>query len=292
MAEVVTRIEALPIWTGPVGIAPLSGGLSNANFTVTDGDCRFVVRLGEDLPFHHVFRDREAAVSRAAHAAGVSPALVHAEPGAMVFQHIAARTFDADAVRADLARIVALLKAAHGSVGRHVAGPAPFFSVFHVIRDYARQLRAARHREADRLDGWLATADRLEAEQVPLPIVFGHHDLLPANILDDGSRLWLVDWEYGGYGTPLFDLANLAGNAGFRPDEEAALLSDYFGATPEPGLARAFSAMKAASLLREALWSMISELHLTTPGVDFVAYADENLARFAQALAAHDASRA
>ena len=54
-----------------------------------------------------------------------------------------------------------------------------------------------------------AVADRLEAMQMPLPIVFGHHDLLPGNFLDDGNRLWLIDWEYGAFGTAMFDLANL-----------------------------------------------------------------------------------
>ncbi|ODN72277.1 hypothetical protein [Methylobrevis pamukkalensis] len=61
-------IRALPLWTGPVDIEPLSGGLSNRNYHVAAGGARHVVRLGDDLPFHHVFRAREAAVARAAHA--------------------------------------------------------------------------------------------------------------------------------------------------------------------------------------------------------------------------------
>ena len=41
----------------------------------------------------------------------------------------------------------------------------------------------------------------------PIDLVFGHNDLLPANLLDDGSRMWLVDWDYAGWNSPLFDLA-------------------------------------------------------------------------------------
>ncbi len=81
----------------------------------------------------------------------------------------------------------------------HVSGPGFIFWPFHVIRDYARQLAASRHAAA--LPGYLALAAELEAAQMPLPIVFGHHDLLPANILDDGARLWLIDFEYAGFGT-------------------------------------------------------------------------------------------
>ncbi|HUG61665.1 MAG TPA: choline kinase family protein [Methylomirabilota bacterium] len=283
MMDPIARIRALPIWTGPVTVRPLSGGLSNANFVAEDGARRLVIRLGEDLPFHHVFRDREVASSRAAHAAGLSPAVIHAEPGLTAFAHLEARTFSAEDVRADRERVVDLVKRCHRRVADHLTGPAPFFWVFHVIRDYAATLAAD---GVDGLAGYLAIAHRLEAAQVPLPLVFGHHDLLPANVMDDGDRLWLVDWEYGGFGTPLFDLANLAGNAEFTRPEELALLEAYFEAPPAPPLIRAFDAMKAASLLREAMWSMVSERRLNAPGVDYPAYTALNLERFQAALAA------
>ena len=45
--------------------------------------------------------------------------------------------------------------------------------------------------------------------------------------------------------------------------------------------------MQCASLLREAMWSMVSELHLDAPGVDYVAYTAENLARLDAALDAY-----
>jgi len=283
-------IDALPLWSGPITVEPLAGGLSNANFTVTDGDRRRMVRLGADLPFHHVFRDQEARVSRAAHAAGISPALVHADDGVMVFEFLAARTYGEADVRRDWRRIVGLLRRCHDDVGRHLTGPAPFFWVFHVIRDYAATLRAGDSRLAGDLPRYLEIAGRLEAAQVPMPVVFGHHDLLPANLMDDGDRLWLVDWEYGGFGTPLFDLANLAGNAGMPAGDERALLTAYFGHDPDPALWRAFGSMKVASLLRETLWSLVSELHMSAPGVDYAAYTAENLARFETALTAFQES--
>jgi thiamine kinase-like enzyme len=85
---------------------------------------------------------------------------------------------------------------------RHVEGPGFMFWVFHVIRDYARTLAKGGSRMADRLSGWLELSDQLEAAQCPLPIVFGHNDLLPANFLDDGHRLWLIDFEYAGFSPP------------------------------------------------------------------------------------------
>ena len=96
---------------------------------------------------------------------------------------------------------------------------------------------------------YLAVADELERAQVPMPIVFGHHDLLPGNFIDDGRRLWLIDWEYGAFGTAMFDLANLSSNGAFGAAEDAALLDAYFEGKVEPTCARAFAAMKAASAL-------------------------------------------
>ena len=86
------RIRALPCWNGSVDIAPLPGGLSNANYLVKDAAGRHVVRLGQDYPFHHVFRDREVMTSRAAHEAGFAPAVRYSEPGIMVTEFLGAKT--------------------------------------------------------------------------------------------------------------------------------------------------------------------------------------------------------
>ncbi len=135
------------------------------------------------------------------------------------------------------------------------------------------------------LPAWLSTARELERVQVPLPVIFGHNDLLPANFLDDGGRLWLIDFEYAGFSTAMFDLAGIASNAAMDEEASRALLAAYFDRAPDAGLIRAHEAMQCASLLRETMWSLVSELFLSTPGVDYAAYTAENLARLESALA-------
>lgn len=269
------RIAGLPCWQNEVSLAPLKGGLSNVSFAATDGAQKFVVRCGGDLPVHHVFRDREQAASRAAHAAGLAPEVVHSEPDIIVLRFIDGRTLEEADLAKNIQRIVPLLKACHRDVAGHLRGPVNAFWVFHVIRDYVR-LAAADPK-------YVALAGRLEAAQVPLPVVFGHHDLLAGNFIDDGQRLWLIDWEYGSFGTALFDLANLSSNGSFDRDRDHELLTAYFGGGVSPGLWRAFEAMKAASILREALWAMVSEIHLRKPGVDYQAHARKYLRRLDQA---------
>jgi thiamine kinase-like enzyme len=278
------RIRPLPLWKGGVAIEPLRGGISNESYVVTDGAGRHVVRFGKDFPFHHVSREREIMTARAAHAAGFAPEVRYAEPGILVTAFIGGRTYGAEDVRANRERIALLLRRFHDEMPRHVSGAGFMFWVFHVIRDYARTLEACGSRMALEVPGYLALAEELEQAQTALPVIFGHNDLLPANILDDGSRLWLIDFEYAGFSTAMFDLAGAASNAGMTEEESEEFLTAYFGREPDGATRQAHAAMQCASLLREAMWSMVSELHLSAPGVDYVAYTDKNLSRLAEAL--------
>lgn len=285
VTDLERRIAGLTCWRGPVKMAPLLGGLTNLSYVVEDGGEKFVVRIGDDIPVHHVFRDRERAASIAAHAAGLSPEVVHSESGILVMRHVEGRTFTEADLRLNIQRLVPLLQTCHRSVGTHFTGPPNFFWVFHVIRDYAHTIMESESPFTVDVPRYLEANRRLEAAQVPMPIVFGHHDLLPGNVMDDGRRLWLIDWEYGGFGTALFDLANLSANGAFGDAEDEALLDAYFEGKVPADLRRAFQAMKAASALREAMWAMVSHIHLRIPGADYTAHARDYLRRFEELMA-------
>lgn len=281
------RVRALPLWRGELTVTPLKGGVSNASFRVSDSTGSYVARVGGDYPFHQVSREREAIASRAAFEAGISPEPVHAGDGLMVLRYIEARTYTEADVRANAAACIELLRRCHREMGKRISGQGAIFWVFQILRDYAHTLKEGRHRHVPDIPRWMAIVDELEAAQLPLPIVFGHHDVLPTNYMDDGNRLWLIDWEYGAFGTAMFDLASLSANNSFDAAGEKLILETYFGRAPGEELWRAFHAMKAASALREAVWGMVSELHLNAPGVDYVAYAAEYLGRFETVLAAY-----
>lgn len=279
------RILALPCWQGNVDAEPLSGGLSNEIWKVTDARGAHVVRFGVDYPFHHVNRAREVMTSRAAHAAGFAPAVEYTAPGVMVTAFIAARTWAAADVAAQPERVAHLLRRFHRDMPAHVSGEAPLFWVFHVIRDYARTLSGSPYTAV--LSKYLALSSALEAVQVPLPIIFSHNDLLPANFLDDGTRLWLIDYEYAGFSTALFDLAGAAATAEMTPMQALTLLNTYFDAPSDARLLHAFEAMKCAALMRETMWAMVSDLHLSAPGADYAAYISENQSRLTAQLDAY-----
>lgn len=282
------RILALPCWQGSVAAAePLSGGLSNEIWKVTDAAGAHVVRFGVDYPFHHVNRAREVMASRAAHACGFAPAVEYSGPGVMVTAFVSGRTWTAADVAAQPERIANFLRTFHRDMPEQISGEASLFWVFHVIRDYARGLTGSRH--AGLLPSYLALSAALETVQVPLPIIFSHNDLLPANFLEDGTRLWLIDYEYAGFSTALFDLAGVASNAEMTAEQALTLLKTYFQTDPSPTLLRAFEAMKCAALLRETMWAMVSELYLSAPGANYATYISENQTRLATQLEAYQA---
>lgn len=282
-SEILDQVRKLPCWSGKVDPIPLQGGITNRNYLVSDRAQQFVVRLGEDIPVHGVMRFNELAASRAAYAAGISPEVVYAEPGALVLRYIEGRALTPALVRdpALLPAAIDLIKRCHEDVPRHLGGPVLMFWVFHIIRGYAAELRARASRHVALLPKLLEHTEHLEREVGPVSIVFGHNDLLAANFIDDGKRLWLIDWDYAGFNSALFDLGGLVSNNELDAAQTRFVLERYFGQV-DAALERRLAAMKCASLLREATWSMVSEIHSRIE-FDYVAYTADYLARFERA---------
>ena len=116
------RAAGLAMWRGPVNPEPLIGGITNLNFLVADGGERYVVRVGDDIPVHHILRFNERAASKAAFAAGVSPEVVHTEPGILVLRYVDGRTCTAADIRdpARLGKIMPLIKRVHRQMPAHL----------------------------------------------------------------------------------------------------------------------------------------------------------------------------
>lgn len=283
------QIRALDWWTSDIEIEPLGGGITNHNYivSVSDSKDQYVVRLGSDIPVHHILRFNEIAAGNAAHAAGLSPRIRHHQEGVLIMDYIPSKALEPEQVRSEpmLNRIVPLIKRCHTEVPTYLRGASVVFWVFHVIRDYAGSLVEAGSAHCPALPALLEAAAELESAASPFEIVFGHNDLLSANLLDDGERLWLIDWEYGGFNTPLFDLGGLASNNELTVEQEYWLLETYYEKSVDEGLWLRYQAMKTASLLRETMWSMISEVH-STLDFDYGVYTRENLIRFEQSMAA------
>jgi thiamine kinase-like enzyme len=284
MKEIVDLVSSLSCFQNPTDIIPINGGITNVNVCVTNNNKKYVVRIGQDIPEHGVMRWNELALSKAAQSLGVSPAVVHYEPGILVLEFIDSQTFEEADVRKskNLMRITSLVAKTHREIGQYLNTPILTFWPFQVNQSYMSRLESDGSPHMSKLADLKRQLELLQDATGQVDLVIGHNDLLAANILDDGDQLWLIDWEYGGFNTPLFDLAGLAGNNGLSVSQEQKMLEQYFDKSWE-SYWRPYQAMKCTSLMRETLWSMVSEIYSEIE-FDYGAYTSENLSRLSSAI--------
>lgn len=280
----IERIRGLPIWSGPILLERLSGGITNRNFLVHDGEARFVARIGEELPLLGVDRRNERLCHVAAVSAGVAPPILFAENGVLVTRYIPSRTLDAVAARESgfPTRLAGVLRAFHQGWDSLV-GDLLFFSPIQASRTYvetSRHLGAELPRDIDVMLEAMRKASRSLAPYTP---TLCHNDMLPANVLDDGDRVWIVDWEYAGVGHPLFDLAGFSVNCLYSDEQDREFLAAYRGDL-DPTELRDLRVLKVASLLREAMWSVVQTV-ASDLDFDFRGYALKHFDKFREALA-------
>ena len=274
-------IQSIPIWKNNIEIKTIDGGLTNQNFLVQENSNKFVVRLGDDIPEHLVSRSNELIASKAASEANIGPKVIYSDKGILVLEYIESTTLTAKDVRDKIDLIIPVLKKIHLEIPKNIFGQSLIFWVFHVIRNYEKFLKDNKSSYTNLLPDLLSQSAKLEKNSSPYEIVFGHNDLLPGNFLDDGSRLWIIDWEYAGFNTPLFDLGGLASNCDFSQKEEIHLLENYFDKKIDDKLLLQYLSLKCASLLRETMWSMVAEL-ISKIDFDYKNYTQENLSKFNQ----------
>ena len=266
------------LWPGGVAaVEPLGGGITNHTFKVVVDDEAFVLRIGgKDTELLGIDRRDEHEASLAAARAGIAPEVVRfLEPeGYLVTRFVAGRPIPPEELRRpeNLERAARLLRTIHE--GEEIRAR---FDSFRVVEAYRAE--AARHgvepppayTEAEELAG-VIEATRAGATVCPC-----HNDLLNANFIDDGERLWLVDWEYAGMGDRFFDLANFAVNHELGPVEDGLFLRAYFGAEREEDLA-ALTLMRFMSDFREAMWGVVQQA-ISELEFDFVGYAAQHFER-------------
>ena len=281
--EFENKIKSLPIWKNLENIEPLEGGITNLNFLVSDSGSKSVVRLGSDIPEHLVYRSNEIIVSEAAYQIGVSPKLIYNEPGVLVLEFIESKTLEPKTVRENLNKIVPIIRKIHDEIPNKLSGQPQIFWVFYVIKYYSNYLLNNNSSHISLIPSLLKKAEKLEKLSSPREIVFGHNDLLAANFLDDGYKIWVVDWEYGGFNDPLFDIGGLSSNNDLDENLESEVLEMYFKEKPSKDLIIKYNAMKTASLLRETMWSMVSEI---TSKIEFnyAEYTSDNLKKFEESF--------
>tara|TARA_B100001105_G_scaffold248929_1_gene235240 strand:+ start:194 stop:1063 length:870 start_codon:yes stop_codon:yes gene_type:complete len=278
-SEQKNSVLSLPIWKNKVSIEVIKGGMTNQNFLVNDGPNQYFVRLGKDIPEHLIFRQNEISVSKAASLAGLSPKFVHSEEGITVFEYIQSTTYNADLIIKNLDKIIEVIKKIHTTIPQYLEGQPPLFWVFHVIQHYANFLKINNSSYSNLLEDFHKKSMHMNKLASPYDIVFCHNDFLAANFIENESQIWVVDWEYAGFNTPLFDLGGLVSNNEFTYEQEIYLLENYYDKKIDDEQISKYLAIKCASLLRETMWSMVSEI-TSKIDFDYKDYTHQNLSKF------------
>jgi thiamine kinase-like enzyme len=253
------------LWPGqPVEVEPLGGGITNHNFKVRTGDEALVLRIGgKDTALLGIDREHEHEAALMAAELGIGPEVVRFTEGLLVTRFV-----EGEVGRADPAKVGALLSRLHGA-----PAIASRFDSFRVVETYAATATSHGLAVPDAFDRAHEVAQEIEARRSAAPLLTCHNDLLAANFIDDGERIWIVDWEYAGMGDPFFDLANFSVNNELDGEGESALL-DAYGSTDT----RALTLMRFMSDFREAMWAVVQQA-ISELDFDFRAYEDEHFER-------------
>jgi thiamine kinase-like enzyme len=266
------------------------GGLTNQVFLVRTDAGAFCLRVPGTGTDAYIDRSVEAVNARAAAAAGVGPEVLYfGDDGIMVTQFLAGCvTMTPETLRATPG---APARAARAFRQLHLSGQvfAFRFELFAMIDGYLAHLEKLGARLPDGYHETVAEARAVREALAahPLPLAPCHCDPLSENLLDDGRRMWLVDWEYSGINDPMWDLGDLSVEAGFGPEHDRAMLEAYFEGPARPADHGRMVIYKAMCDLLWTLWGLIQHAN-RNPADDFWGYAVKRFARCRALMAAPD----
>jgi thiamine kinase-like enzyme len=270
------------------------GGLTNLVYRVDAGDRRYVLRIAGEGTEDYIDRKVEGHNARVAAEAGVSAEVLHfdADSGLMLTRYLdGCVTMSPELFKSRSgapARAAEVLKRMHGC-GRKFRFR---FELFAMIDEYLGLLAKL---EAPLPDGYHevvaeAGAVRQALDANPVTLAPCHCDPLSENFLDDGARMWAVDWEYSGMNDPVWDLGDVSVEAGFDEAQDREMMAAYCGGEPPAALYGRMVIYKAMCDLLWTLWGLIQFAN-KNPVDDFWAYSVNRFERCKALMGGHDFAR-
>ena len=251
----------------PRTISELSGGLTNRNYKVTTPEGAFVARIssgGSELLA--IDRDCEYRNSVTAAAAGAGAPVVEYRPQdrLLVIGYIEGRTLSSTDVAAagNIPRIAAACRRLHagGRFGND-------FDMFDIQRRYRAVVDSRGFRVPA---GYDDLAPQCRAAEKALAVraegtVPCHNDLLAANFIDDGDRIWLIDYELSGNNDACFELGNIGAESHLSDDALAELVTAYYARPRRSMIARA----RLLGLVGMYGWTLWGAIQHGASSIDF-----------------------
>lgn len=260
----------------------IEGGLTNHNFKVIFPTQSYFVRLKSDnLELLGLNADREFFCTQTAASLGIAPSIILylPEEHAMAFSYIASKPPEKN--QAAYRRVLATVRHFHQS---DVILPT-IFCPYECINDYYRHAINLRPDHHIPLASYVLPI--VEEIRTAIPR-FGtlapcHLDLYNLNFLDDGEKIWIIDWEYSAMADPLFDIATLVSSDRLTFSEMQDLLELYIESPTEKDLAYLYL-MTLLADIRWWLWNYI-QAEVSQIQSQYLDFADYSLYHILQKIA-------
>ena len=256
------RVELLRDRTN---LSELSGGLTNRNLKVETPHGNYVARISSnESDLLAIDRKSEYANSKLAAEVNIGAPVYEYLPGdgLLVIGFLPGHTYGASDVAANLSRIAESCRTLHSA--------KPFvrdFNMFDVQRGYLKIVEERGFRMPELYGEYTQFKDLLQKAfsttdtgKVPC-----NNDLLPANFIDDGSKIWLIDYEYSGNNDPCFELGNIWSEAGMNLEQLRELVTAYYGGERPDKFARAW----LFSVLAKYGWTLWASIQDSNSELDF-----------------------
>ena len=245
-------------------IEKLPGGLTNENFKVTIGGSHYALRVAGKGTAAMINRPAEDNNAHLMAAAGINPELFYYDPvtGDKIDKYIDGKTlhvpdFATDDADSYIRMIARTLHDVHHS-DKEFKGKFDFIEEFY---SYVRLIEKNSIKVYDGHDAVMAKMTEIQAilEKNPRRQTPTHNDPLPENWIVKDDRIYLIDWEYGGIGDPIMDVAAFSLEVGLTPEQEQLLLREYFGreATPEE-----YAMILVDKFINDALWYLWAPIQI------------------------------
>ncbi|MDP1719847.1 MAG: phosphotransferase [Candidatus Nanopelagicaceae bacterium] len=246
-------------------LSELSGGLTNRNLLVQNGDRKYVARISSNSSsLLSIDRESEYQNSKIAASVGIAAPVLDYLPGKglLVIDYLNGRTYSATDVAANLSRIARSCRILHSA-------PAFVrdFNMFDIQRTY---LSIVQERGFRLPSDYLDFADRALQIQKAIRIldegtVPCNNDLLPGNFIDDGEKIWIIDYEYSGNNDACFELGNIWAEAFLDIDQLEELVTAYYGESRPEKFARAW----LHALMAKYGWTLWASIQSSISDLDF-----------------------
>ena len=279
--KIKKKLETLSIWKNNISLEVLKGGWTNNTYLVTDDNKKYVAKIGGDKKNFGIIRSNEIQAHRAAYQADISPKLLYYKKDISIYEYINYKILTLQDINQEkyLLKLINLIKIIHNEVFNYLKNPNSFLSIFQMIDNKFHALKKYNNPYNDKLNDLIEDYKFFQSETKSHKIVFTHNDFYYKNILYDGKKFWIIDWEYSGFNPNILDLANLSRNIGLNKNEENFILEGYFGASITSKLRKAFQAIKIISSLNLVIWWMLAEIQ-SKKSIDYKSITKENIERY------------